>query len=123
MKRNVSVPLLPALGCAAAVIGFVFLCDYVLSRPPAGTRAEQDRIVAAIETFRDRHGRLPDSLKEAGVGFDQSVFDSVYYLKAFTSPNSFDLSCNKYYWSPAPSIHWWYYSSANGVWEYKTEGI
>jgi hypothetical protein len=123
MNRKVSVPLPHALGYVAAVFVFFFLCHYVLSRPSAGTRAEQDRIVAAIETFRAQHGRLPDSLKEAGVEFDPDIFDSVVYMKEFIGPNEFELSCNKGYWAPAPSIHWWYYSSAKGVWEYKSEAI
>src|SRR5262245_61416228 len=119
MKRGSRfAPWLAGLGCAAVCAGLLF----ILNRPPAGAPAEQERIVAAIQAFRERHGRLPDSLEEAGIEFDRDLFDSVYYWKAFPNPNGFELSCNKYYWSPAPSIHWWYYSSANGVWEYKTEG-
>lgn len=123
MKWNVSVPLLPVLGGYAAVFVFAFLCDYALNRfSRMGARAEQDRIVGAIETFRTQHGRLPDSLKEAGIEIDPNVFD-VIYIKESIGPNEFELSCRKDYLALAPSIHWWYYSSAKGVWEYKSEAV
>ena len=122
MNRNVSVPL-PVLGYVAAVFVSLFLCNYALNRlSRMGARAEQDRIVAAIETFRAQHGRLPDSLKEAGIEVDPNVFD-VIYIKEFIGPNEFELSCRKDYLAPMPSIHWWYYSSVKGVWEYKREFV
>jgi hypothetical protein len=112
------------VGVGFAVTGTVFIYLLVVAnQPPAGARAEQDRIVAAIQAFRDQHGRLPDSLEEVGIEFDRNIFDGVCYWKVFTNPNEFTLSCDKSYWSPAPRMHWWYYHSNRGTWEYENEGI
>jgi hypothetical protein len=114
-------PWLVALGCVTACAGLGYFL-VLLGRPPAGAAAEQERIVAEIHVFRDRHGRLPDSLQEAGIEFDRNTFDFVGYWKLFDNPNEFTLSCCKDYWNPTPRMHWWYYQSDRGTWEYETEG-
>src|SRR4051812_34296491 len=103
MKRTEKLALcLVGFGYVAACAGFIYLF-WALNRPPAGAPAEQDRIVAAVQAFRERHGRLPESLQEAGIEFDRDLFDSVSYSKAFDNPNAFDLDCWKDYWGPTPT--------------------
>lgn len=123
MKRMWAIaPWLAGFGCAAALVGLS--CLFVaLGRPPAGAPAEQERLVTAIQTFRDRHGRLPESLQEAGIEFDRSLFDNVTYSKATVNPNAFTLTCTKDHTLPIPGTHWWYYQSEQGGWEYTHESI
>ena len=112
-----AVAVAVSFGLVAGVVSLLVIAG----RPPAGARAEQDRIVTAIQTFRERHGRLPESLQEAGIEFDRNLFDDVWYSKAFNDPNEFEMSCWKDYWGPAPTRHWWQYRSVDDTWEYLRE--
>jgi hypothetical protein len=111
---------LAALYCAA--VGAVLICLLVVAnRPPTGAQAEQERIVAAIQAFRQQHGRLPNTLEETGIDFDRNIFDSVIYVKDFSNPNEFTIDCSRYFYDPTPRSHHWYYSSERGTWEYRRE--
>jgi hypothetical protein len=123
MKRGRKLaPWLAGFGCAAAWIGLIYLLVIAYS-PPSGVRAEQGRIVTAIQAFREQHDRLPDSLQEAGIEFDNALFDSVDYSKLTANPLEFTISCTKQHTFPTPGIHWWYYQSEQGSWEYEHESI
>lgn len=116
MKRLRSITgVLSMLALPIGLFVYLFL-------PPFGLRAEQDRIVAAIHAFRDQHGRLPNSLQEAGIEFDRNMFDDVRYWRFDHEPNVYHLTCDKYYW-PSPRIHYWYYSSDRNIWEHHEEGF
>ena len=108
--------------CVAVLVVLIGYFVYA-NLPPFGARAEQGRIVAAIHAFRDQHGRLPNSLQEAGIEFDRSLFDDVRYRRQIDKPDVFHLTCDAAFLFPIPRIHYWYYSSDRGVWEYDDEGF
>lgn len=114
------------LGRRFSSTGFVTLFFGLISlhthcnRPPAGSQAEQERVVAAIQAFRQQHGRLPDTFEEARIDFDRSIFDHVIYAKDIRTPNKFAIICYRSYWSPTPREHCWHYSSEHDSWEYNS---
>jgi hypothetical protein len=121
-SRRGRLAVIPLTVVAAfAVLAPLTVGGYLLvvaNRPPAGVGAEQDRLLSGIRAFHAQHGRLPDTLEEAGITFDSAVFDSVWYSKAFDNPHEFTLFCQHHYWNPTPATHEWSYSSTSGDWEY-----
>jgi hypothetical protein len=78
MRRNKYI-LLVILGLLLFSL-FIFWFFYLRTERDFRLIKEGNNIVVKIETFRESHGRLPDSMKELGIE-EQFGADALYYIK------------------------------------------
>ncbi|HJZ55902.1 MAG TPA: hypothetical protein VKE74_13115 [Gemmataceae bacterium] len=120
--------------CIFSAIGLSSLLSIVvavllwmnLSSPATDTEsrriAERDRIGEEIKAFRDRHGRLPDSLSEADLVVDRKLFRDVVFDNHHGSDSYFILCFLPTHplWPLVGERQCWEFDSTTGVWVLET---